>query len=104
MTGMTRPAPLREALAPEHSVKDAPAGRNLLFLREEELRLAQDLLFFGYRDFTAGADQILAVEAADPEVNLMPTLIDAAGAYVTLGEIMGTMANVFGRHVEVPTI
>ena len=37
-----------------------PAGHNLLFLREEELRLAQDLLFFGYRDFTAGADQILA--------------------------------------------
>lgn len=35
------------------------AGRNLLFLREEELRLAQDLLFFGYRDFTAGADRIL---------------------------------------------
>lgn len=35
------------------------AGRNLLFLREEELRLAQDLLFFGYRDFTAGADQLL---------------------------------------------
>jgi DNA-binding MarR family transcriptional regulator len=36
------------------------AGRQLLFLREEELRLAQDLLFFGYRDFTAGADAILA--------------------------------------------
>ena len=36
------------------------AGRSLLFLREEELRLAQDLLFFGYRDFTAGADEILA--------------------------------------------
>jgi DNA-binding MarR family transcriptional regulator len=39
----------------------APAGpaRSLLFLREEELRLAQDLLYFGYRDFTAGADRIL---------------------------------------------
>jgi len=37
-----------------------PTGRNLLFLREEELRLAQDLLFFGYRDFTAGPDAILA--------------------------------------------
>ncbi|MDJ0388244.1 MarR family transcriptional regulator [Roseomonas sp. E05] len=36
------------------------AGRQLLFLREEELRLAQDLLFFGYRDFTAGPDAILA--------------------------------------------
>jgi DNA-binding MarR family transcriptional regulator len=38
----------------------AGAGRSLLFLREEELRLAQDLLFFGYRDFTAGADAMLA--------------------------------------------
>ena len=44
--------------APERS--PLAAGRNLLFLREEELRLAQDLLFFGYRDFTAGADEILA--------------------------------------------
>jgi DNA-binding MarR family transcriptional regulator len=44
--------------APERS--PPAAGRNLLFLREEELRLAQDLLFFGYRDFTAGADEILA--------------------------------------------
>lgn len=34
-------------------------GSNLLFLREEELRSAQDLLFFGYRDFTREADVIL---------------------------------------------
>ncbi|MBV9784495.1 MAG: MarR family transcriptional regulator [Acidisphaera sp.] len=43
-------------------VKDArgaPAGSNLLFLREEEIRLAQDLLFFAYRDFTNAADLIL---------------------------------------------
>jgi methylmalonyl-CoA mutase, N-terminal domain len=46
----------------------------------------------------------LAAEAADPEVNLMPTLIEASTAYATLGEIMSTMADVFGRHVEVPTI
>ncbi|WP_040494510.1 acyl-CoA mutase large subunit family protein [Ilumatobacter nonamiensis] len=46
----------------------------------------------------------LAAEAADPEVNLMPTLIEASHAYATLGEIMSTMAGVFGRHVEVPTI
>ncbi len=36
-----------------------PAGASLLFLREEEIRLAQDLLFFAYRDFTNGADVIL---------------------------------------------
>ena len=36
-----------------------PAGSNLLFLREEEIRMAQDLLFFAYRDFTNAADLIL---------------------------------------------
>jgi len=46
----------------------------------------------------------LAAEAADPEINLMPTLIEAAGAYATLGEIMATMGTVFGRYVEVPVI
>jgi len=46
----------------------------------------------------------LAAEAADPEVNLMPALIEGAQAYATLGEMMGTMAGVFGRYVEVPTI
>src|SRR3954463_10612329 len=62
-TGGTSSAPVGGASsAPGGSASSAPvgAGRTLLFLREEELRLAQDLLFFGYRDFTAGADQILA--------------------------------------------
>ncbi|MCX8134075.1 MAG: MarR family transcriptional regulator [Roseococcus sp.] len=44
---------------PERPRESGPA-RSLLFLREEELRLAQDLLYFGYRDFTAGADRLLA--------------------------------------------
>ena len=46
----------------------------------------------------------IATEAADPEVNLMPALIDASLAYASLGEIMATMETVFGRHVEVPVI
>ncbi|MEC8464290.1 MAG: methylmalonyl-CoA mutase family protein, partial [Actinomycetota bacterium] len=45
----------------------------------------------------------LRVEAEDPEVNLMPTLIEASRAYATVGEMMNTMAGVFGRHVEVPS-
>ena len=36
-----------------------PAGVDHLFLREEQMRHAQDLLFFAYRDFTAAADIIL---------------------------------------------
>ncbi len=35
------------------------AGVDHLFLREEQMRHAQDLLFFAYRDFTAAADVIL---------------------------------------------
>jgi DNA-binding MarR family transcriptional regulator len=54
------PAPRQAQIADAPERSTLPAGRNLLFLREEELRLAQDLLFFGYRDFTAGADEILA--------------------------------------------
>lgn len=46
----------------------------------------------------------LATNAADPEVNLMPTLIDASNAYASVGEMMRAMAGVFGRHIEVPTI
>jgi methylmalonyl-CoA mutase, N-terminal domain len=46
----------------------------------------------------------LAREAADPEVNLMPALIEAAKAYATEGEMMGALVGVFGRHVEVPTL
>jgi len=37
----------------------SPAGANLLFLREEQMRLAQDMMFFAYRDFTGAADVIL---------------------------------------------
>lgn len=38
---------------------DVKSGTNPLFLREEELRQCIELLFFAYRDFTAGPDEIL---------------------------------------------
>ncbi|MCG8491713.1 MAG: MarR family transcriptional regulator [Sneathiellales bacterium] len=38
---------------------DVKSGTNPLFLREEELRQCVELLFFAYRDFTAGPDEIL---------------------------------------------
>jgi DNA-binding MarR family transcriptional regulator len=37
-----------------------PAGTNLLFLREEHLRLAQDLVLLAYRDLSLAADPVLA--------------------------------------------
>jgi methylmalonyl-CoA mutase N-terminal domain/subunit len=55
-------------------------------------------------DAVSAALQRIRTEAADPEINLMPALIDASNDYVTLGEMMGAMGEVFGRHVEVPVI
>ena len=43
-------------------------------------------------------------DAADPNVNLMPALIDAVKVYASLGELMKAMESEFGRHVEVPVI
>ena len=48
--------------------------------------------------------EALTKDAEDPEVNLMPALINAARASVSVGEMMGAMEKVFGRHVEVPTL
>ena len=58
------------------------------------------------RDAAAVATALADVRAvaSDPEANLMPTLIEAVGARASLGEIMAAMGDVFGRHVEVPTI
>jgi methylmalonyl-CoA mutase, N-terminal domain len=52
----------------------------------------------------AAALDRLRAEAADPEINLMPALIDAVNVYASLGEVMAAMGEVFGRHVEVPVI
>jgi len=46
----------------------------------------------------------LRSEAADPERNLMPALIDSVRTYATEGEIMDSLAEVFGRYVERPVI
>ena len=42
----------------------------------------------------------LATEAADPAVNLMPALIEAAARYVTVGESMAALGSVFGTWFE----
>ncbi|WP_436795854.1 acyl-CoA mutase large subunit family protein [Actinospongicola halichondriae] len=39
-------------------------------------------------------------DAADPTVNMMPVLIDAAKAYATEGEVVRALESVFGTYVE----
>lgn len=55
----------------------------------------------------AAVDEVLArlgADAADPTVNLMPTLIDAARARATLGEIISVLGGTFGWWHETPAI
>ena len=56
---------------------------------------------------SAAVDAALAqirADAAEPEVNLMPGLIDAVSTQATVGEIVGALADVFGRYRETPVI
>ncbi|MHB2028712.1 MAG: methylmalonyl-CoA mutase family protein, partial [Acidimicrobiales bacterium] len=55
-------------------------------------------------DAVARTLQRLTRDARDPEVNLMPALIDAAASFATVGEMMSSLVEVFGRYVEVPTL
>ncbi len=88
MTAMPKAAQQAE---PEPARGAAPAGRNLLFLREEELRLAQDLLFFGYRDFTAGADAILADLGMGRAHHRVLHFVGRRPG-ITVGELLGILA------------
>jgi len=42
----------------------------------------------------------LKTEAADPEINLMPTMIEAVKTFATEGEIVASLEEVFGTYVE----
>ncbi len=79
----------------------------LRITNEDEARQRKRLTLVREQRDQAAVDAALAriaTEAADPDINLMPALIDAVKVYASLGEIMKTMESVFGRHVEVPVI
>jgi len=43
-------------------------------------------------------------DASDASVNLMPALLDAVATQATVGEVIGALADVFGRYREDPVI
>ncbi len=79
----------------------------LRITKEQELRQRERLEIVrrdrNNADVESARDRLSDV-AHDPEANVMPALIDASRAQVTLGEMMSTLGGVFGRHVEVPVI
>src|SRR4249920_1950339 len=72
----------------------------------EETQLKRLARVKGDRD-DAAVDTALARirrDAAEPDVNLMPGLIDAVSTHATVGQIVDALADVFGRHREDPVI
>jgi methylmalonyl-CoA mutase N-terminal domain/subunit len=73
-------------------------------VEEEQRRRLQKVRDERNRDAVEQALAQVRIDAGDSSVNLMPALLDAAHAYATLGEIVETLASVFGRWVEQPRI
>jgi methylmalonyl-CoA mutase N-terminal domain/subunit len=44
----------------------------------------------------------VAADAAQPDVNLMPAILDAVRGYATVGELVDSLVGVFGRWAEDP--
>lgn len=79
-----------EAARAEGRGAAAAPARSLLFLREEELRLAQDLLYFGYRDFTGAADRLLAELGMGRAHHRVLHFVGRAPG-MTVGELLGIL-------------
>jgi DNA-binding MarR family transcriptional regulator len=77
-------------MAAEDAKGGAAAGSNLLFLREEDIRLAQDLILLGYRDLTAAADAALAVRGLGRAHHRALHFI-GRNPGVTVGELLGLL-------------
>jgi methylmalonyl-CoA mutase N-terminal domain/subunit len=52
---------------------------------------------------SAALDRVRS-DAADPTVNLMPAILEATGAYATVGEVVDALADSFGTWSERPSI
>ncbi len=78
--------------------------RNLLRIgaevEEYQLKRLADVKQRRNSDAVTASLTRLASEAADPEVNLMPTMIEAVKEFATEGEIVATLEGVFGTYVE----
>ncbi len=86
---------------------DAP-GPELLRITQQDERRQLDRLarVKTKRDESAVQASLRSVarSATDPELNLMPDLINAVRCHATVGEVMAALGESFGHHVEVPRI
>ncbi|MCZ7534814.1 MAG: methylmalonyl-CoA mutase family protein [Acidimicrobiia bacterium] len=84
--------------APPETLRIGPEVEREQLRRLAKVRADRDSASVGAALDRVGAD------AADPNLNLMPALLDAVTAHASIGEIVGALSSVFGRHIEEPRI
>ena len=73
-------------------------------VEERQLKRLEQVKADRDRESVEAALAKVAADAAEPEVNLMPSLVDAVRTYATVGEIVDALAGVFGRWQETPVV
>jgi methylmalonyl-CoA mutase N-terminal domain/subunit len=98
----------RRVLVGVNAFCDAEDGRPAILELGEEVerdQLAELARLRQERDGEAVARALASVrQIAATDSNVMPAVLDAVRSLATLGEVMGALADVFGRYSEVPTI
>ena len=86
--------------------EDASPDLLLIGPQYEDKQLARLADVKRSRDDAAVARALGAVRAvaAEPTTNTMPAILDAVRAHATVGEIMETLAEEFGRYRETPVL
>ena len=82
-----------------HDAQDVEPALNRIDPEIEKKQLARLQEFKSGRDMTKVNGTLAALQkAAEKDENLMPLIINGVKNYATLGEISGTLTEVFGRY------
>jgi methylmalonyl-CoA mutase N-terminal domain/subunit len=82
-----------------HDAQDVEPALNRIDPEIEKKQLARLQEFKSGRDMTKVNGTLAALQkAAEKDENLMPLIINGVKSYATLGEISGTLTEVFGRY------
>jgi methylmalonyl-CoA mutase N-terminal domain/subunit len=73
-------------------------------VEERQLKRLEQIKHDRSDDAVRAALEAVTAAARQPDANLMPVILEAVGAYATVGEVIGALEQVFGRWTEDPVI
>jgi methylmalonyl-CoA mutase N-terminal domain/subunit len=73
-------------------------------VEERQLKRLEQIKHDRSDEAVRAALETITAAAREPDANLMPVILDAVGAYATVGEVIEALETVFGRWTEDPII